>query len=106
MLQNNTTNTIDTLNQLSDSTTRFLESLRGDKVSLVIISQVEMKEVEYTFIKRAVKLYFESVDSPVLYCISYLNKEKLSPLEYKWLKEGEMPIGKVFQCLNYKLPVK
>lgn len=100
MLQNDTKSPVDQLNQLDDSTTHFLESLRGDTIRLLIISQDETKEFESTVIKRVVKLYFESADRPVLYCVSYLKKDKLSAQEYKSLLEDRMPIGKVFQCLN------
>ncbi len=88
------------LSEMNDSTTLFLESLRGSSLQLNIESQVETPELETNVITRIVKLYFESSAVPVMYCVSYLNKNNLKREEYQSLLDAQLPIGKVFHCYN------
>jgi hypothetical protein len=85
---------------LEESTTSLLESLRGAPLRLVIESQKEIPDRHEIIIKRTVKLYFESLNVPVLYCVSYLYKSNLHAIEYKLLRETELQIFKVFQRFN------
>jgi chorismate-pyruvate lyase len=86
--------------ELGDSTTLFLESERGDRLRLKVESQVEMELSSRCVIRRIVKLFFDSPDNPLLYCISYIDRDKLSQAEYKSLMEEELPIGIVFHSFN------
>lgn len=91
---------MDQLATLENSTTLLLESLSGLTLRLTIDSQAEMKESDEEIIRRVVKLYFESADMPVLYCISRLRKNTLKAQEYEMLSRCIEPIGKVFQHFN------
>jgi len=64
-------------------------------------SQEEVQMQSQCFIKRVVKLFFESSDIPLLYCESLLNKSKLRGDEYLSLVEGITPIGIVFHNYNH-----
>lgn len=100
MLDYDVTGLLHKLNEMNDSTTLLLESLRGSSLRLNIESQVETRELEANVIKRTVKLYFESSAAPVMYCVSYLNKNNLKWEEYQSLVEEQLPIGKVLHCYN------
>lgn len=92
---------------LEASTTQLLESLRGAPLKLVIDSQDEIIEQKHTLVRRTVKLFFESSGEPVLYAVSYLNKQHLHGNEYQLLRETELQIFKVFQqCNNASLITK
>ena len=82
---------------LEDSTTLFLEHLKGELLKVKLISQVESLGT----LKRTVVLFFDSNKAPVLYCESSLKIGNIMSSEYKQLIEGKQPIGKVF---NYKSP--
>jgi len=64
-------------------------------------SQEEVQIQARWFIKRVVKLFFDSSDIPLLYCESLLNKSKLTGGEYVSLAEGMTPIGIVFHNCNH-----
>lgn len=84
---------IDRLKQLKESTTFFLEECKGDNLNVLLLSQFEEDNV----IIRKVKLFFDSPQMPILYCESYLLKDKLEMEDFKLLNRGEQPIGKVFR---------
>jgi chorismate-pyruvate lyase len=100
MLRNDTTLLVNDLLVLGNSTTFFLESLRGEQLRVMIESQAETVEWAERVIRRAVKLYFQAPEMPVLYCISVLNVDVLTDREYKGLMEKKLPIGRVFNSLN------
>lgn len=100
MFLNKTGNVLTDLLELNDSTTLYLESLCGNRLQLTVESQEELPGHPGPMIKREVKLYFTSPEMPVLYCVSYLNKSKLTDKEYSLLREGSLPIGIIFQCYN------
>lgn len=91
---------------LKDSTTLFLESLSARPLKVIIESQVETKELNEEVLKRTVKLFFDSVSLPVLFCVSELYLKKLKEEEYKWLSETLMPIGKIFHLFNQDAIIK
>ena len=100
MIHNNTSNLLDHLRFLEDSTTYFLESLKGNTLQVSIESQSEIFQDNCELIKREVKLFFNTAESPILYCNSYLYKNKLTKEEYRLIVEGKLPIGKIFYSLN------
>lgn len=100
MLIDNTLPLVDKLIALDGSTTFFLESLRGARLMVSIESQTETYSASRQIITRAVKLFFESADTPVLYCESFLNPDQLTSEEYGLLMTKEIPIGIVFHHFN------
>ena len=86
--------------ELDGSTTLFLESLRSEPLKVIVESQAETEGYPDGIINRVVRLFFDSSDTPVLHCTSYLNKSKLTGEEYRSLIEGKLPIGTVFHCYN------
>jgi len=100
MLGNNTAFLVNELLVLGDSTTFFLESLRGEQLQVIIESQTETIEWSHSVIRRTVKLYFHEPETPVLYCISVLNVDALTDSEYKGLIGAQLPIGRLFNSLN------
>ena len=86
---------LDKLVHLENSTTLFLESIKGQSLKVAIESQLEVDDPEQTIL-RTVKLFFTSVDLPLLFCTSHINKANLSTEEYCNLTSGEMPIGRIF----------
>jgi hypothetical protein len=91
---------------LKDSTTLLLESLSARPLKVMLESQVETKDPNEEIIKRTVKLFFDSVSMPVLFCVSELHRKKLKAEEYKWLNETLMPIGKIFGFFNPEVLIK
>jgi hypothetical protein len=91
---------MDRLLTSADSTTLYLESLRKEKLMVVIESQTLVYENNIQVIKRVVKLFFDTPEQPLLYCISRLNKSVLSKIEMTQLLDDVLPIGKVFTTLN------
>ena len=106
MLRNNTACLVNELIALGDSTTLFLESIRGERLQVTIESQAETDVSASLVIRRTVKLYFQAPDAPVLYCVSFLNKNMLTAEEYRRLMMEEQPIGIVFQNLNDAASIK
>jgi len=100
MLQSDSLDLISQLMELRGSTTFFLESVKGSRLKVIIESQDETQIRACRVIKRVVRLYFYSSERPVLYCISYLNKEDLTPEEYMALMDEQLPIGMVFHGFN------
>lgn len=101
MLSNSTRSLVHKLVELNSSTTLFLESIRGSRLQVALESQEEVQMQAQWFIKRVVKLFFDSPDIPLLYCESLLNKSILTSGEYVSLAEGMMPIGIVFHHHNH-----
>lgn len=91
---------IDRLIELEGSTTLFLQDLRGQCLRVGFESQDEMESSGECVIIRAVRLYFDSFEAPLLYCKSALAKENLTEQEYKLLTETDLPIGILFPRLN------
>lgn len=84
---------------LEASTTLLLEFLTGMDLQVKVEAQSEETMLKRPVIKRVTKLYFDSCKTPALYCISYLNRDKLTKEEYQFLLREEMPIGRLFiQC--------
>ncbi|MDO6431634.1 hypothetical protein Q4E93_13605 [Flavitalea sp. BT771] len=100
MLHHHTGSLVDDLIELGDSTTLFLEALRGNRLLVTILSQEEIFLSGHWVIKRVVKLFFDTPEIPVLYCVSYLNRDSLTEEEYKCLVDDTLPIGLVFLALN------
>lgn len=96
------TNLLKELIELEASTTLLLEFLMGMDLQIKVEAQSEEKVRDTSIIKRVTKLYFDSCDAPALYCISYLNKSKLTDDEYQFLMEEDMPIGRLFMKCNRK----
>jgi len=86
--------------RLEDSTTLFLESVKRIKLKVQLESQTETFESGSCIIKRVTRLFFETPQSPVLYCISYLRKNELTETEYRYLVDGNLPIGRLFMQVN------
>jgi len=106
MFRNNTACLINELIVLGESTTLFLESIRGDRLQVAVESQSETNVSGSQVIRRAVKLHFQTPDAPVLYCVSFLNKNMLTEEEYRRLMVEEQPIGILFQSLNDAASIK
>jgi chorismate-pyruvate lyase len=106
MLQNNTAFLVNELISLGDSTTFFLESVKGERLRVMIYSQEETGEGTERVIRRVVKLYFRSPEAPVLYCVSELKVNALTDREYNGLKEGVLPIGRLFISLNAEVDIR
>lgn len=106
MLSNSTRSLVHKLVELNGSTTLFLESIRGGRLQVALESQEEVQIQAQWFIKRVVKLFFDSADTPLLYCESLLNKRMLTSGEYVSLAEGMTPIGTVFHHYNYPGMIK
>lgn len=95
-------NLLKELIELEASTTLLLEYLVGMDLQIKVEAQSEEKTRDTSIIKRVTKLYFDSCDTPALYCISYLNKNKLTDDEYQFLMDEDMPIGRLFMKCNRK----
>jgi chorismate-pyruvate lyase len=93
---------LEKLSHLDQSTTLFLESIKGQSLKVAIESQVEGPEDSLI---RTVRLYFDSAYLPLLYCISRLNTANLSPEEYSLLTRQAMPIGRIFKYSNPGAPI-
>lgn len=78
--------------ELQNSTTVFLESFGKTNLKAQINDQSE----ENSIIRRNTLLFFDSPESPILYCISYLKRDHLSEMEYELLTKTNIPIGKIF----------
>lgn len=85
---------------LRDSTTLWLEFHKGMTLQIKILDQCEEDIFGFTVIKRKVKLFFESDESPALYCISYLDRNRLTNDEYNDITNKEVPIYKLFMKFN------
>jgi chorismate-pyruvate lyase len=96
---------IEKLIDLEDSTTFFLEHIKGQPVKVFVESQNEIIEENTLVLRRIARLYFESFNNPVVVASSSLQKEKLTPKEYKLLTKKEMPIGRIFKLLNMQKPI-
>jgi chorismate-pyruvate lyase len=101
MLSNSTRSLVHELVELKSSTTLFLESIRGARLQVALELQEEVQMQTQWFIKRVIKLFFDSAEIPLLYCESLLNKSMLTSGEYVSLAEGLMPIGIVFHHHNH-----
>ena len=106
MLSNSTRSLVHELVQLDSSTTLFLESIRDGRLQVAMESQEEVQIQAQWFIKRVVKLFFDSADIPLLYCESLLNKSILTMNEYLSLTEGRTPIGIIFHHHNHPGMIK
>jgi chorismate-pyruvate lyase len=91
---------VETLLVLKDSTTSYLEFLKGIQINVQLESQTECIESGKCLITRVTRLFFRSSENPALYCISYLNKNELTYQEYQFLLEGIIPLGRLFMQLN------
>src|SRR5882757_92073 len=76
--------------ELQNSTTIFLESVGKTDLKAQINAQSE----ENSIIKRSTLLFFDSPETPILYCISHLKRDRLSEMEYELLTKTNIPIGK------------
>lgn len=87
---------INKLIDISDSTTKYLEELKGLnlKASLekqtILVFQNKMDIVRYSM------LYFDDVSNVILYCACLLNRVGMSDEEFWLIKEGKVPIGRIF----------
>jgi chorismate-pyruvate lyase len=81
---------------LQSSTTLFLEQHRGMTLKVIIKDQSENNGI----IKRVVLLFFETPGNPVLYCISYLDRQHLTDEEYYLLTQTSTPIGRIIISQN------
>jgi chorismate-pyruvate lyase len=106
MLRNNTAFLVNELIDLGDSTTFFLELVKGERLQVTVQSQEETGEGAERLIRRVVSLYFRSQDAPVLYCSSELKVSMLTDREYTGLKEGTLPIGRLFNSLNTEMDIR
>ena len=91
---------------LEGSTTLLLELIKGKHLQVEIVSQREELIQDHCYIKRTTKLFFDTPDEPALYCISYLDKKVLTSMEYYYLMQKNMPIGKLFIHLNTEEGIK
>ena len=96
MIKENAISDYDRFIELDGSTTYFLESFRNERLYVRLEGQTEVGKSGQTLINRSVKLYFDDVDYPILYCESELVKENMSEREYRQISEAILPIGKVF----------
>jgi chorismate-pyruvate lyase len=106
MLQNNTAVLVNELIALGDSTTLFLELVKGERLRVMVESQQETGEGAERVIIRVVRLYFQVPEAPVLYCTSELKVSELTEREYKELQKGMVPIGRVFNSLNAGIAIR
>jgi len=101
-----TVNLVGILAGLDTSTTLFLESLRGDRLKVLLESQNELYTPPDHVVERVTKLYFDSPELPLLYCRSSLNRIALKTEEYECLAGGILPIGVVFHQFNDGASIK
>jgi chorismate-pyruvate lyase len=106
MLRNDTAFLAKELIALGDSTTFFLELVKGERLQVRVESQEETGEGAERLISRVVKLYFRYPEAPVLYCTSELKVSMLTDREYAGLKEGSLPIGRLFNNLNAGMAIR
>ena len=91
---------INSLLDLTDSTTLFLESVKGATLRVSVDAQSEEEENAICLITRTTRLFFLSPETPALFCMSRLYKNELTDDEYRSLIETDTPIGKVFLNFN------
>jgi len=81
---------------LKGSTTEFLQKVSGKELKVEVVCQELTTDKEGSILTRIARLYFNSPEEPVLYCVSRLKKENITSEEWKLIMEGNLPIGKVF----------
>ena len=86
--------------KLKGSTTHFLERLAKTKIKVKISYQDEVQENDSIKIRRESWLYFDKPDTPFFYCLSKLDKYKISSYEFKQIIKGNIPLGKIFDPNN------
>lgn len=106
MLSEHAVSLVDRLVELDDSTTLFLESIRGDTLKVMMESQEESGPPDHRIIRRVVRLYFDEPDRPVLYCTSFINRDLLTKEEHHALMEEYLPMGIVFHSFNSVQSIK
>lgn len=84
------------------STTLMLEANRNEPLKVLIDEQMKTSSI----IKRISKLYFSSVDSPLIYSISHINNLSLSEQERNLILEHQIPLGKLFSRLHGPKSIK
>jgi len=85
---------------ITDSTTLFLESLKGSTLRVSIDAQSEQEEGDNWLVTRTSRLFFLSPHNPVLFCMSSIHKRELAPDEYRSMMETDTPIGRIFLSFN------
>ncbi|MCP5050293.1 MAG: DUF98 domain-containing protein [bacterium] len=87
---------------MEGSTTAFLEKLAGKKLNVSMEFQKEIHEEAGLEIVRLVKLYFDDPQHPVILAITSLPKATLTQTEIRQIKDGSIPIGKIFGITKTK----
>jgi chorismate-pyruvate lyase len=95
-----TTTVIQEVIDLNKSTTLYLEGLCNKKLKVQVVSQHEQENNESVDIIRVSKLFFDTAESPLLYCKSYIQKALLTEDEYELISNTAIPLGKIFAELN------
>ena len=88
---------------MQHSTTKFLEELAGKKLKVKLEFQRELYTTpDQLEIVRVTRLYLDDPQSPVIYSITSLPKKDLKPKEIEDIKDGNIPLGRVFKLTERK----
>lgn len=82
---------------MGKSTTRYLEELSGKPLKVKTEFQKELFLNGDLEIVRVARLYFDDPEHAVIYSITSLPRRNLSETEVEQLKNGEIPMGKIFK---------
>lgn len=81
---------------MDKSTTKFLEILSKKKLNVQADFQKEISNGGRLEIVRLAKLYFEDPDHVIILSISSIFLENLSVEEIQLVREGKIPLGRIF----------
>jgi chorismate-pyruvate lyase len=88
---------------MQHSTTKFLEELAGKKLKVNLEFQRELYTTPLQLeIVRVTRLYLDHPQYPVIYSITSLPKKDLKPKEIEDIKDGDIPLGRVFKLVERK----
>ena len=92
------TTLIEKLLNNSESTTDLLQQLTKHALSCSLEFQKKYKDddSDNEFLLRSTKLYFKNKEFPVIYSISSIDLSNLTQEEILRLKDGNTPIGAIF----------
>ena len=84
----------------NSSTSKLLEDISEKKLNVEVVSQKVALRKNKEQLVRVAKLFFESPDSAVMFCVSIFPINVLNDSEIVQLRAGDLPIGKIFGVDN------
>jgi chorismate-pyruvate lyase len=93
-------NFIDSFFRFDTSTTKLIEELTGQKLNVKVVYQKEIIENDCVQFIRMSELILEKLNRIVIYSISSFGSNNMSKEQINELREGIMPIGKIFGVDN------